>query len=155
MPTACPKAPGVREQQRAGQGADRRPSAEDDRRQRDEAAAGGHVVLERAGSLEGEVRAGEPGEDAGDDDVPIAQPDDVDADRVRGARMLADGTRPQAPARAEEEDLEDEHEDDHRHRDRSLLEEHLEDPADDRDVDDLLREAERREGSRPEARVRA
>ena len=131
---------GVGEQQRAGQRADGRPAAEDDRRQRDEAAAGGHAVLERAGPLEGEVCARQPGEDAGEDDVAVAQPDDVDADRVGGTRVLAHRAGPQSPSRAEEQDLQDEHEDDHRHRDRSLLEEHLDQPADDRDVDDLLAE---------------
>ena len=107
------------------------------------------------GAFEREIRAGQPGEDAGHDDVPIPQPDDVDADGVGGARMLADGARAQPPSRAEEEHLEDDHEDDHRHRDRPLLEEHLEQPADDGDVDDLLREPERRERSRTEPWIRA
>ena len=62
--------------------------------------------------LQRQVGAAEPGEDAAEDDVPVAQPDDVDADRLGRLGMLADGPRPQAPARAEQADLEDDDEDD-------------------------------------------
>ena len=69
-------------------------------------------------ALEGQPGAGQAGEDAAEDHVPVAQPDHVDADRVRGPGMLADGPRPQTPAGPEQQDLEDDHEDDDRHRDR-------------------------------------
>ena len=62
------------------------------------------------------------GENAREDDVPIAQPDDVDADGICGAGVLAHRARSQAPPRSEEGDLEEEDEDDHRHRDRPLFE---------------------------------
>ena len=91
--------------------------------------------------LEGQVGAGQPGEDAAEDDVPVAQPDDVDADRLGGLGVLADGPGAQAPARPEQQDLEDDDEDDDRDRDRALGEEHLEDPADDRQVDQRSRAA--------------
>ena len=48
--------------------------------------------------------------------------------------MLADRARAKAPPRPEQEDLEDDHDDDHGHRDRALVQEHLEDPADERDL---------------------
>ena len=150
-----PERAGVREEERSAERADRRPATEDDRGQRDEASAGGHVVLERPRALEGQVGAGQPGEDAADDDVPIPQPDDVDADRVRGLRMLPDRARAESPARAEQEDLQDDHEDDQRHRQRPLVEEHLEQPADDRDVGNLGRKPERLKRPGSEPRVRA
>ena len=56
-------------------------------------------------------------------------------------RVLADGPRPQAPARPEQQDLEHDHDDDERHRDRALVEERLEEPADDREVDQPRRAA--------------
>ena len=65
---------GAGEQQRREERADRRPAAEDDRREGDEAAPGGHAVLEGARRLEREVGARQAGQCAAEDDVPIAQP---------------------------------------------------------------------------------
>ena len=42
------------------------------------------------GRLHAQERAAEAGQDAAEHDVPIAQPDDVDADRLGRSRMLAD-----------------------------------------------------------------
>ena len=85
--------------------------------ERDEAAPGGHPVLERPALLEGQVRPRQSGEDPAQDDVPVAQLDDVDPDRLGGLRVLADGPRPQAPARPEEPELEeDDQEEDRRSR---------------------------------------
>ena len=50
------------------------------------------------GRLQGQEGARQAGEDAADDHVAVAQRDDVDADRVGGLRVLADGTRAEAPA---------------------------------------------------------
>ena len=77
------------------------------RRERDEAAAGGHVLVERADEADREVRAAERGEDARDDDRDVARLVDGDADRVRGARMLADRAQPQADRRLEDDELRD------------------------------------------------
>ena len=41
--------------------------------------------------LDGEVGAGQPGEDAAQDDVAVAEPDDVDAHRLGRAWVLAHG----------------------------------------------------------------
>ena len=77
----------------------------------------------------------EAGEHAAQDHVPIAQPDDVDADRLGRLGVLADGPRAQAPARAEQQRPGG------RSRGRSTdivigpcVQEHLEEPADDRQV---------------------
>ena len=91
----CPSALRRGEQQRRAERAERRPAPEDHRRQGDEPAAGGHPCLERVRALQREVRPAEPGEDAADDDVPVAQPDDVDADRLG---RLADARRRRASA---------------------------------------------------------
>ena len=155
MRTASAEGAREREQERAAPNAPmRRPSAEDDRRQRDEAATGGHAVLERPGLLEGEVGAGQPGEDAAEDDVAVAQRDDVDPDRLGGLRVLADGARPQAPARPEEQTWSRMTNTITRHRDRALVEEHLEDPADHRDGRPRGREVEGLEDAGAKARVR-
>ena len=58
------------------------------------------VLVEGAGRADGEVRAAEPGEDAAEEHVPPADPVDLDADRVGGLRVLADGADAQAPAGA-------------------------------------------------------
>ena len=63
-----------------------------------------------------------PAKTPADQDVPVAQPDDVDPDRLGRLRMLADRPRPEAPARAEQEDLEDEDADEEADRDRPLVE---------------------------------
>ena len=61
--------------------------------------------------------------------------------------MLAHGARPQAPARAEEEDLEDDDQKDHRHRDGRDRQERPEQPADDREVHQAGRRDEGLEGA--------
>ena len=53
-----------------------------------------------------------PARQPAEDHVPVAQPDHVDADRLGRLRVLADGPRPQAPARPEQQDLEDDDDDD-------------------------------------------
>ena len=52
------------------------------------------------GRLHAQERAAEPGQDAAEQDVPVAQPDDVDADRLGRPRVLADRPAAQAPARS-------------------------------------------------------
>ena len=130
------------EQQRRPERAERGPAPDDHRGEADEPAAGRHALLERRGRLHAQERAAQRGQDARRDDVPVAQPDDVDADRLGGARVLADGARAQAPARAEEEDLEDDDEEQQGDRHRSLGEERADDPADDREVPEARRRAQ-------------
>jgi len=96
------------------------------------------TFVEQTGLVEAHRSVGDLREDAAEDDVPVAQGDDVDADGVGCSGVLADGSRPEAPARPEHQDLEDDDEDDDRHRDRPHGEEHLEQPADERQLDELL-----------------
>ena len=86
-----------------------------------------------------------PANDAADQDVPVAEADDVDADRLGRLRVLADRPRPEAPARAEEVDLEDDDAEQQADRDRALIEDRPEQPADDRQVRQLLRRDDLRE----------
>src|SRR5581483_4079294 len=66
------------------------PVPEDDRGERDEAAAVRHALVEGADEPDREVCAAEGGEDAGRDDGEVARPVHGDADRVRRPRVLAD-----------------------------------------------------------------
>ena len=123
-----------REEQRRAERAERCPAPDDHRGQPDEPAPGGHPLLEGRGRLHAQERAAKAGQDAAREDVPVAQPDDVDADRLGGPRVLADGAAAQAPARSEEEDLEPDDDEQQGDRDRALGEERREDPADERQV---------------------
>ena len=80
----------------------RPPFGEDQRRQRDEALAGGHV-LDEAGVLgDRQIGAGDAAEHAGADHRAVAQPGHRDAGGVDRGRVLADGAQPQAEAGAEQ-----------------------------------------------------
>ena len=103
--TAMPIASAETNSSAAPNDAERRPAAEDERRERDEAAAVGHARLEAVAELEREPGAREAREQAAQDDVPVAHPDDVDAHGLRGLGVLAHGPRAQAPARPEQQDL--------------------------------------------------
>ena len=83
---------------RSSERAERRPPPENHRRQGDEPSPSGHAVLEGPALLERQVRPGQSGEDPAQDDVPVAQLDDIDPDRLGGLGMLANGPGPQAPA---------------------------------------------------------
>src|SRR6266511_4150011 len=127
------------EEERAAECADRRPAAEDHRGEGDEPAPARHAVLERAGRLEGEIRAGEPRERASRDHVLVSLAEDVDADGIRRLGVLADGARAQTPARAEQEELQCGDEHDRRERDRAEPEDERRDhagPAEPRRRDD-------------------
>ncbi len=127
--SAAPKAPS------------RRPAPEDHCGESDEAAPGGHVVLERPALLQGQVRPRQSGEDPTQDDVPVAQLDDVDPDRLGGLRVLADGPRPQAPARPEEPESEGRRPGrGPRSRSGPWPKKRLDDPADQRQVDQEVRQ---------------
>ena len=85
--------------------AERPPVAEDERGERDEAAAGGHVLVERVDEADREVRAAERGEHAGDDRRRCSGSVDGDADGLRRARMLADRAQAQPERRPEDDDV--------------------------------------------------
>src|SRR5581483_1634801 len=99
------------EQDRGPERPERTPVAEDERRERDEAAPGGHVVVEApAAEADRQVGASERGEDAGEDHGAVADGIDVDADGVGGARMLAAGADAQADRRREDDEEGEDHE---------------------------------------------
>ena len=102
---------GEAEHQRRHQRADRVPAAEDHRGKADEAAPAGHVVVEAADRAEREPGAAEAGDHAADGHVDVAQAIDVDAERVGGFRVLADGAGAQAAARVEQVVGRDRHQD--------------------------------------------
>ena len=64
---------GEAEHQRGAERADGVPAAEDQRGEGDEAAPGGHVLLEAAGGVEGEERAAEPGDGTAEQHGDVAQ----------------------------------------------------------------------------------
>src|SRR3954447_7509437 len=91
--------------ERGGERADGPPAAEDQRRERDEAAAGGHVLRERVVEPNRQERAPERGEHPGDDHGHVPRAVDGDAHRVGGFRMLADGANAEAGRRLEHRDV--------------------------------------------------
>src|SRR5581483_7478421 len=91
----------------------RTPVPEDQRCERDEAAAVRHVVAERRAARREAVRqidAAERGENAGHDDARVAHGVHVDPDGVGGARMLAARADAQPDRRLEDDDVRDDHE---------------------------------------------
>src|SRR3954470_6360367 len=100
------------EQERSAERAERPPVAEDERREGDEAPARGHVLVERADEADGEKRSAQRGEHSRRDYRRVANGVDVDAHRVRSARMLAAGPDAQADRGAEQDDIGDRDEDD-------------------------------------------
>ena len=110
----CASGAGEAEQQRGRERAARAPVAEDDRRQRDEAAPRGHVLVERAHEADREVRPAHRRQDAGGHHGEVARARDRDADRLGRPRVLADRRRRSPCARAEEEDGQ-RHDPDQRH----------------------------------------
>src|SRR5438093_634493 len=100
----------VRESEQEGgrKSTERPPVPEDERRQADEAAAGGHVLVERADVTDRQVRAAERGEHPGDDDRAVASPVNGNPDGVGRARMLADRPDAQADRRPEHDDRREE-----------------------------------------------
>src|SRR5918911_669022 len=98
------------EQKGGPEGAERPPLAEDERGERDEAPAGGHVLVEGVHEPDRQVRPAERGEDAGEGDGGVACGVDRDPDRVGRARVLPDRAQPQAERRPEHDDVRDEEE---------------------------------------------
>src|SRR5439155_25547667 len=88
------------------------PAADDHRGQPDEPAARRHARRELSEYLHREERSPERSESAGEDDVSVAQADHVDPDRLGGTWVLTHGPGPEPPARPEQEDLEEDHQDD-------------------------------------------
>src|SRR5688500_18387160 len=89
---------GSHKEERAAEGAERCPTPEDHRCEGNEPPAGRHVVLERAGGLQGKIGTGQAGKNASHQNVTIAKLDDIDADRVRSLWVLPNCTRSQTPA---------------------------------------------------------
>ena len=110
---------------------DRVPLAEDDGGQRDVAGACRHLPVEARDRDEGEVGAAEAGDRAREQDRAEAGAVDLDADRVGGLGVLADGADAQAPAGAVEGEGHDRDRDVQQVDDRGLAEE---DRTDQRDV---------------------
>lgn len=107
MPETCSlicSASAEAEEQAGKQNPTRAPPAEDDSRQRDEAAARDNAVGVGARVTGRQIRAADPGQSAADDAREVLDPDDVDAERRGRLRMLADGLIAQARARPAEED---------------------------------------------------
>src|SRR5574341_1575147 len=125
---------GPHEEERAAERAQRCPAPKDHGGQGNEPPAGSHVVLEGASGLECKIGAGQAGKHTTQQNVTIAKPDYIDADGVRRLRVLPNGTRPQTPTRAEEQDLDDNHQYDSRQGNWAHCREHLEQPADARQV---------------------
>src|SRR5207248_9628025 len=86
------------------EGAERSPLAEDQRRERDEAAPGGHVLREGVHEADREEDAAHRGEGSGSDDGGIAGAVDRDPDRIGRPRMLTHRANAQADRRAEQEE---------------------------------------------------
>ena len=84
------------EQIGAGQHPPRPPGGEDHQRQRDPAAAGRHVLDPLRRVDERQVAAGQPGAGAAEHHGEIADADDVDAERMRRAVVVADRAQRQA-----------------------------------------------------------
>src|SRR5262249_26832986 len=82
-------------------GAEWPPVAEDDRGDRDEAAAAGNTLVEEADVPDREIHSAERRQRAGQDDRAPADRVHVDADRVRRAWVLADRPDPQPDRRPE------------------------------------------------------
>ena len=91
------------EQVGAGQQAQRLPGGEHDQRQRDPAAAGGHVLDPHRRVGEREEGAAEAGAQAAEQDGQVADPDHVVADRVGRDVGVAAGAQDHAAAGALEE----------------------------------------------------
>ena len=106
-------------------GAERLPVAEDDRGQRDEAAARGHVLVERVDEPDREERAAGGREHARGDHRAVADAVDVDPHRVGRARMLADRADPEPERGLEQNDLgerdQDQREPDHQAEVRRMM----------------------------------
>ena len=81
----------------------RPPLGEDQRRQRDEALAGGHVLHKARVLGDCEIGASKAAQDTAADDRPITQPGDRNAGRVDRAWIFADSAQPKAKARAEQD----------------------------------------------------
>src|SRR5579862_477316 len=101
------------EEKRCAPGAERPPVPEDHRRERDEAAALGHVLGEAAAAeADREVGAAEGCQHPGDNHGRVADAVNVDADRVRCAWMLAAGADAETDRGLEEDDVGERHEQD-------------------------------------------
>ncbi len=87
----------------AGKQAPGPPGGEDDERQRDPAASGGHVLHPLRRIDERELRAGKAGTGAAEHHGKIARADDVDAERMGRGMAVADRTQFQAGAAPEQE----------------------------------------------------
>ena len=87
---------GKSKDQRGAQRPDRVPAAKDHRRQSDEAAPTGHVLVEPTDRAQREPSAAKARDHAAQGHVDIAGAVDVDAKRIGGARVFADGARAQA-----------------------------------------------------------
>ena len=98
------------EEAREEERAERPPVAGDHGREGDEAAAGRHVLVESADHADRQERTARPREDTGERHPEVAHAVDADADGVRGARMLADGSQPEAEGRLEHHEVGDDHE---------------------------------------------
>ena len=122
---------GEAEQHGAGEGGPRPPLAEDEGGEGDEAGAVGHVVLEAGLRLEREPGAGQPGDQPADHHGPVADADRVDAERLGGVRVLADGADPQPEAGVAQHEPGQADDDEHGEEDRLCGEELV---TDDREV---------------------
>jgi len=86
-----------------------------------ESTSGGHVGVELVGVLHGQPGAAQRREGTGEDDVAIAQSDHIDTHGLGRPRVLTRRPRPQAPARSEQHDLQDDHDHDRGQADRPWL----------------------------------
>src|SRR5437588_5014631 len=93
------------EQERGPEGAERPPPAEDQRREGDEPAPGGHVLAEGVDEADREEDASQRGQRARGGHARVADPVDRDAHRVCRARVLADRPDAEAERRLEHDDV--------------------------------------------------
>src|SRR3954468_21128188 len=98
------------EEQGGGKRAEGSPVPEDQCGERDEPAACGHVLVERAHEADREIRTTESGEHAGYGHGRVADEIDGDADRLGRSRMLAHGADAKADRRLEHDDVRDDEE---------------------------------------------
>src|ERR1051325_6530206 len=105
---------GEAEQERSGEGSVRPPVPEDQRRERDEATAGGDGLVECVQVANRQVRAPERRQDAGENDRPVTDEVDVDPDGVGCPRMLPARADAQPDRRLEHDDVRDRDEQDRR-----------------------------------------